>query len=111
MNNQYAEFILSKQRNRILLIILLLTAGCYQIAQSQHKTVAVKSGEKLFEEQISQQLEGMGNHQFEISTDNEWAHTYFNKALALTYGPEREPQGTHAEQFDFILSRMFNTSN
>ena len=43
-------------------------------------------GEKLFGEQIAPLLEGMGDHHFAISSENDIANIYFNQAIALTYG-------------------------
>jgi len=43
-------------------------------------------GEKLFPEQIAPLLEGMGEHGFTISSEDELAAIYFNQAIALTYG-------------------------
>lgn len=43
-------------------------------------------GDKLFKEQIAPLLEGMGVHNFEISSNEDLAYIFFNQAIALTYG-------------------------
>lgn len=43
-------------------------------------------GDKLFKEQIAPLLEGMGVHNFEISSKEDLAYIFFNQAIALTYG-------------------------
>jgi len=45
-----------------------------------------QSGKLLFEGQIAPVLEGMGNHQFKISSSDNLANQFFNQAIALTYG-------------------------
>lgn len=43
-------------------------------------------GDKLFKDQIAPLLEGMGVHNFEISSNEDLAYIFFNQAIALTYG-------------------------
>lgn len=43
-------------------------------------------GDNLFEGQHAPLFEGMGVHNFEISSDDELVNIYFNQAIALTYG-------------------------
>ncbi|MCW9706120.1 tetratricopeptide repeat protein [Fodinibius salsisoli] len=40
----------------------------------------------LFEGQLAPLLEGMGNHHFEISTDDTLAQDFFNQGIMLSYG-------------------------
>ena len=98
MKTQYINYLTNNDRSRIVILAIILTAGCFITAQSQHKESSLKSGEKLFEEQISPLLKGMGDQQFEISSDNRRAQTYFNQALALTYGFNHLEAGRSYEQ-------------
>lgn len=43
-------------------------------------------GDNLFKGQHAPLFEGMGTHNFEISSEDELAGIYFNQAIALTYG-------------------------
>jgi len=51
-------------------------------------TVAQQSteGNHLFEGQMAPLLSGMGNHHFEISTDDTLAQDFFNQGMILSYG-------------------------
>lgn len=62
------------------LAVLVLLLG-FQLAQAQPH-----NGEKIFGEQIAPLLDGMGDHNFHINTEDELAAIYFNQAIALTYG-------------------------
>jgi len=49
-------------------------------------TKALAEGKNLFEGQIAPILEGMGAHQFSISSKAKRTDTFFNQAIALAYG-------------------------
>lgn len=55
-----------------------------------NQSVEINSGysanKNLFDGQIAPLLEGMGSHEFDISSDNKLANSFFNQAIALTYG-------------------------
>lgn len=63
-----------------LWVILVFLAGS-QLVQAQSF-----DGENIFEGQIAPLLEGMGDHNFPINTKEDLAASYFNQAIALTYG-------------------------
>lgn len=66
-------------RKRITGILIFLTVSTLALGQPFQ-------GDKLFEGQIAPLLEGMGLHDFDITTENDLAYIFFNQAVALTYG-------------------------
>ena len=62
-------------------------------------------GENLFEGQHAPLFEGMGIHNFEISSEDELANIYFNQAIALTYGFNHLEAGRSYEQVALLDSK------
>ncbi len=60
---------------------LLIVTASAQLALSQPM-----QGDKLFKAQHAPLFEGMGMHDFEISSEDDLASIFFNQAVALTYG-------------------------
>lgn len=65
---------------QIIMGLLIMTASA-QLALSQPM-----QGDKLFKAQHAPLFEGMGMHDFEISSEDDLASIFFNQAIALTYG-------------------------
>ena len=59
-------------------------------------------GEKIFPEQIAPLLEGMGTQYFDITSDNELAHIFFNQAVALTFGFNHLEAGRSYKQVSLL---------
>lgn len=53
----------------------------------------VNQNDNLFEGQIAPLLDGMGDHHFEISTEDTLAQDYFNQGLILSYGFNHKESG------------------
>ena len=67
---------------RITILTLILITGITGFALAQQ----TDASRNLFEAQIAPLLSGMGNHHFEISTDDTLAQDFFNQGLVLSYG-------------------------
>ncbi|MFV1884671.1 MAG: hypothetical protein ACMZ7B_09300 [Balneola sp.] len=63
-------------------------------------------GDNLFEGQHAPLFEGMGVHNFEISSEDELVNIYFNQAIALTYGFNHLEAGRSYEQVALIDSNL-----
>lgn len=63
-------------------------------------------GDNLFEGQHAPLFEGMGVHNFDISSEDELVNIYFNQAIALTYGFNHLEAGRSYEQVALIDSNV-----
>lgn len=68
------------------ILITLWTVAILALVGSTQIQAQSDSGKKHFPDQIAPLLKGMGEHGFDISSQDEWARTYFNQAMGLTYG-------------------------
>jgi len=64
---------------QLLFVVLMASLNTAVLAETN-------TGRKAFEGQIAPLLDGMGKHNFTISSKEEMANTFFNQAIALTYG-------------------------
>lgn len=73
---------------RVLLTALmaLICLSCTAHRPSQAPSAQSDPSRTLFPGQIAPLLEGMGSHGFDVSTQVPMADTFFNQAVALTYG-------------------------
>lgn len=65
----------------LMLTVVFLFSGCLD-ANAQKKG----GKEKLFAGQIAPLLEGMGDHHFDISSDDTLVNRFFDQAIMLTFG-------------------------
>ncbi len=75
---------------------------CLFVAAIPGYTQQSDQEKNLFDGQIAPLLDGMGNHHFEISTDNELAQKFFNQGLALSYGFNHKEAGRAFRQVTMI---------
>lgn len=79
-------------------IFMALCATAYAVNAASTSNEGSLKGRNLFEGQIAPLLEGMGTHGFEISSKSDMANTFFNQAIALTYGFNHLEAGRSYEQ-------------
>lgn len=64
----------------LLMAVVIFLTGCSD-AKTQER-----EGETLFSGQIAPLLDGMGNHHFEISSEDTLVRRFFDQGIMLTYG-------------------------